>query len=92
MFFKILLQHFSGYVTVRVEGYFIEKFINKCIAQNIVVWNIKREKSTIIYANIGIKNFKQIRKIAKDTKCKIKILDKKGIPFFLNKYRKRKSW
>lgn len=90
MFFKILLQHFSGYVTVRVEGYFIEKFINKCIAQNIVVWNIKREKSTIIYANIGIKNFKQIRKIAKDTKCKIKILDKKGIPFFLNKYRKRK--
>ena len=33
MFFKILLQHFSGYVTVRVEGYFIEKFINKCIAQ-----------------------------------------------------------
>ena len=59
MFFKILLQHFSGYVTVRVEGYFIEKFINKCIAQNIVVWNIKKERQRLAAAFLFVFNVRK---------------------------------
>jgi similar to stage IV sporulation protein len=44
----------------------------------------------LVNANISISNFKKIRKIAKDTKCKIKIEGKKGFPFIFNKYKKRK--
>ena len=56
----------------------------------MAIWNIKREKATILYANIGIKDFKRIKQIAKKTKSEIKIKSKKGVPFIFHKYRKRK--
>ena len=90
MFFKIFLYYILGYVNISVEGYFIERFINICISKNVLVWNIRRKKSSFLYANIGLKDFKKIKEIAKITKCRIKIQNKKGLPFLLNKYKKRK--
>ena len=90
MLFKILLKNLIGYVNIKIEGYFVEKFINRCINNKIFFWNIKREKSTIVYTNVGINEFKKIREIAKETKCKVEILDKKGLPFLLYRYKKRK--
>lgn len=52
--------------------------------------DIKREKSTIMYANVGLADYKKLRQIAKKTKSKIKIQSKKGLPFTAHKYRKRK--
>ena len=40
--------------------------------------------------NIGINDFKKIAKLIKQTKCKVKIKRKKGLPFIFNKYKKRK--
>lgn len=90
MRFKILLAYIFGYLEIKVEGYFIEKFINNCLKSNIFLWNIKRKRTTIMTCNIGVKDFKNIRKILKKTKCRIKIEKKKGLPFTFNKYRKRK--
>ena len=88
---KIAISYILGYVRITVEGYYIERFINICINNEILIWNIKREKGGFkLYLNVGIKNFKEIRQIAKKTKCKIKIKTKKGLPFILNRYRKRK--
>ena len=64
--------------------------IPKCINENIFFWNVKREKSTIVYINTGIKDFKRLCRIARECKCKIQIKEKKGLPFILNRYRKRK--
>ena len=85
-----LLQYFSGYVSITVEGYYIEKFINLCNNNNILLWNLKRENSIILHTNIDVKQFKQLKAICKKTKCKVKINNKKGIPFVIKKYRKRK--
>ena len=90
MYFKILLSYILGYVNIEVEGYFIERFINICNNKKILLWNIERKHSTIIKANIGIRDFKKIKEVAKKTKCRIKIQKKKGIPFILNKYKNRK--
>lgn len=90
MYIKILLNYLFGYVNIVVEGFFVERFINICVSKNILLWKIKRDKSTIIYANIGIHDFKNVVKIAKQTKCKIKIQSKKGMPFVFNRYKKRK--
>lgn len=90
MRFKILLAYILEYLEIKVEGYFIEKFINNCLKSNIFLWNIKRKRTTIMTCNIGVKDFKNIRKILKQTKCRIKIEKKKGLPFTFNKYRKRK--
>lgn len=87
---KIWLNYITGYVNIKVESYFLERFINICISKKIFLWNIKRKKSTILYANISINDYKRLKEVAKKTKSKIKIENKKGLPFVLHKYRKRK--
>ena len=90
MYIKILLNYLFGYVNIVVEGFFVERFINICINRNILLWKIKKDKSTIIYAKLGVNDFREASKIAKQTKCKIKIKSKKGLPFIFNRYKKRK--
>lgn len=90
MIFRWIYMLFSGYVTVIIEGFFVERFINICRSNNIVLLDIERENSTYLKIKILKSDFKDIRHIAKRTKCKIKIDKKSGIPFFINKYRKRK--
>lgn len=90
MFIKLLLKLIFGYVRVEIEGYYIERFINICTNKKILIWNLKRENGVKLYLNIGINDFKKISKILKKTNCKAKILKKRGIPFVLHRYKKRK--
>lgn len=90
MIFKNLESYISGYLRINIEGYYIERFINICRKENIPVWNIRKEKDIRLTFSIKIKDFKKICKIAKTTKCKLKIKKKKGFPFILNRYKKRK--
>ena len=90
MFIKILLSYLIGYITITVEGYYIERFINICRNKKIPIWNLRREKNVRLTLNIGINDFKEITRIGKKTKCKVKIVRKRGLPFIFNKYRKEK--
>ena len=90
MYIQILKGYITGYVKIIIEGYFIERLMNLCIKKGILLWNTNRKKATIMEANVSIKNFRDIIEITKETKCKVKIMQKKGIPFIFNKYKKRK--
>ena len=87
---KIIYLYLFGYINIYVEGFFIERFINICISKKIMLWRLSRENSTSLTARISIDEFKKIKDVAKRTKCKVKIKDKKGLPFLMKKYRKRK--
>lgn len=90
MLLKIIFNYLLGFVNITVEGFFVERFINNCINNKIFLWSIKRINSTLVTTNIGIGEFKKIHTIARKTKCKVSINSKKGLPIFLNRYRKRK--
>ena len=51
---------------------------------------MKRDKNIKLYFNVSINDFKEIVKIAKKIKCHTKIEKKCGLPFLLNRYKKRK--
>ncbi len=90
MIFKILIRYILGYVNISFQGYYIERFINVCISKGIFLWNTKIERSTYAHANVGIKDFKKLRQVAKKTNCRISINKRCGLPFIMNRYRKRK--
>ena len=90
MFIRILLSYLMGYLRIEVTGYYIERFINLCNTNHILTWNVKKGKDANIFLNIEAKKFKEAIILAKKVKCKIKIKRKKGLPFILNKYKKRK--
>ena len=85
-----LLEYVTGYVDIVIEGYYIEQFINICNTRQINLWNIKKENSIKVFASIQISDFRKLKQICKKTKCKIKIQNKKGLPFIIKKYKKRK--
>ena len=90
MFLKVLLSYITGYVSIKVESFFLERFMNICISKKIFLWNTKREKSTILYTNISIRDYKRLKEVARKTQSRIKLKSKSGLPFLLHKYRKRK--
>ena len=90
MFIKILFNYLLGYLNITIEGFFVERFINILASKKIFLWNVKKKNSSLLCANISIKDFKEIKDIARKTKCKVKINRKKGLPFVFNKYKKRK--
>lgn len=79
-----------GTVKILVEGFFIEKFINICTHRNIKLNNMKRLNGCILETQVSVNDFKSLRDVCKKTKCRLKILDKKGLAFLFHRYRKRK--
>ena len=90
MLIKILLSYLIGYLKISIEGYYIERFINICKVQKVGIWKLKRDKDIYMEFNSNVKDFKKICEIAKKTRCKVKIRNKKGFPFLLYRYKKRK--
>ena len=52
MFIKILFNYIIGYLRICVEGYYIERFINICTNNKILIWNLKRDKNIRLYLKI----------------------------------------
>lgn len=90
MLLKNAYMYILGTVDITVEGFFIEKFINICNSENIILWSSVLEKGTILRAKINKSDFKKIRHIARRTNCRIALKGKNGLPFVIKRYRKRK--
>ncbi len=90
MVFKILIRYILGYVNISIQGYYIERFINLCISNGIFLWNVKLKEMAFASANVGIQDFKKLKIYAKKTGCRIKLESKRGLPFLMDRYKKRK--
>ena len=82
--------YIKALIEVEAEGFFVERLINLCRINNIKIWNISYINEGRIRFNISPKEFKKIKPYVKKSKCKIKIINKKGIYFDMFRYRKRK--
>ncbi len=88
MTFKETLQ---GYVKIRITGYSPERFLNLCKHREITIWGLEAKKDGYeMY--IRLKGFRKLKPILKKTRCKVVVLERNGLPFFLHKNQKRKSF
>ena len=85
-------KYWSGYVDIVIEGYYIERFINICNNKQIFLWNIRKDNSITLFASVEKSRFKELRPICRKTKCRVRIKGKKGFPFTLQRYKKRKAF
>ncbi len=87
-----LWNYLRGYVIIIVEGYFLEKFINICAKRRIHLWDVRIQKQYLATMRMTVKGFRLIRPVAKKSGCRVRLLKKTGLPFVLNKYRRRKAF
>ncbi len=82
--------YIKALIEVEAEGFFVERLINLCKINNIKIWNITYINEGRIQFYISPKEFKKLKPYVKKSKCKVKIVKKKGMYFDLFRYRKRK--
>lgn len=78
----------KGYLRIRISGYSAERFMNLCTHQKMNLWNLKVAGQSY-EMNISVKDFLKMKPIIRKTKTKVKVLERHGFPFFLQKYRTR---
>lgn len=84
-----LWKYLKGYVIIRVSGFSVERFINLAMNRNIYMSDVVY-KDNFVTMKVSIEGFKLLKPIIKKTKCRVEIIEKVGVPFFIFKYRKRK--
>lgn len=85
-----LWYFFRGNITISVRGSSLERFVNLALSRGIILWDIKRRGNYSLVAKTSIHNFKNIKKAARLSKCKVKILRKSGFPFFMKDLKSHK--
>lgn len=84
-----IIKHLNGYLTVRVEGLYLEKFLNMAVANGIEFWDVKRLSMTEMNLKLSIKGYRSIKKFLSRTGCQVYIEEKNGLPFSIFKVRRR---
>ncbi|ERI90238.1 sporulation protein YqfD [Clostridiales bacterium oral taxon 876 str. F0540] len=79
----------TGTITIEIQSHIPEKFLNLIWKNNIQVKNIRKKSITTMIMDINLKDFNLVEEVAQKTKSKMKIINRKGITFFLLKIRRR---
>ena len=85
------IRWLKGYLTIQLIGYSPERFLNICKSKHIDVWDLQSYKNHY-KMNIYIKDFKKLKPLCKKTSSRIRILEKRGLPFNLYSLQKRKCF
>jgi similar to stage IV sporulation protein len=86
-----LVRYLKGYVLIEVNGFFVEKFLNLCTDENIIIWDIKKNENGSLNLKMTLRAFKKIRRASYRTRTNVKILKRYGIKFFINNSKNRKG-
>lgn len=90
--FKFILNYILGFYIIQVDGFYIERFINICLKENIFLWGIVRKKSSLITAKIGMYDYERAKEIARNCQTIVEIKRKIGLRFVIEKYKNRKAF
>lgn len=81
----------TGYVTVMVKSGNIERFLNLCVNKSLYIRELKMKDGGIVFS-IPVRDFRKIKILLQKTKSKVHILERHGVPFFIHRYRHRKTF
>lgn len=86
-----LPHYLKGYVKIRLESPMPERFLSLCVHNGIPVWNL-RNHQLYYEMELSVPDFFRLNAFRRKTASKIVVLEKHGLPFFLQRSRKRKAF
>jgi len=84
------MQWLCGYIRISVCGRQVNRFFNLCSRNGIHFWRISYDMEQSIRASIRLKDFYDIKPYLKKTKTKLRIIAKKGFPFWCHRHPRMK--
>ncbi|OLS03375.1 sporulation protein YqfD [Tissierella creatinophila] len=84
-------NYLKGYVIIRIKGLSLERLLNLCLVNDIYLWNVDRINNVEIEASISILGYNDLEELVNKVGCRVEIKERVGFPFFLDRFKKRKS-
>ena len=81
-----------GYVMIQVQGSALERFVNRALSQHVHFADVKRTGPSEMTMRVSARDFlKKLPAVRRGCRCRIHILRRCGIPFFVWKVWRRKA-
>lgn len=84
-------SYLTGYLLVLIEGEVPVKVINMALARGIFLWDIMELEKGKILLKVRVYAFRPLARIVRKCACRIKIMEKRGLPFQIVRLKKRKT-
>lgn len=88
---QAIFRYIRGYVKIQVRGYSPERFLNLCRYHHILIWGLL-PKGNAYEMYLTLNGFRKLRPIIRKTHTKVSLLERHGLPFFIRRHRKRKTF
>lgn len=86
-----MISYIRGYYVISIEGINIEKLLNTLIRNKINIYDVKRINSTKMEFKVDRKDFKEFKKIYRNSKFEVKVKQHIGLPFLAKRIYKYKG-
>lgn len=83
-----LLRYIFGYIKAEVYGFAPERFMNLIVKNDVVIWDVENTQQGYIFYT-GRKNLMKMKPFLQKTNMKIKLLEKRGLPYFFKLHKRR---
>ncbi len=83
------INFFCGSVRVEVKSSYPERFFNLCARNGIEFWDMTTEDLGVFRIRMSVSDFKKLPQVARRAMCRVHIIEKRGLPFFTYRFRKR---
>ena len=84
-------QSIDGYVIIQIKGADAERLLNEMQLAGIWARSIRRVDRTTLHCRIRAADFKRLHRLRRRSRCRIHILSRSGLPFFLLRLWRRKA-
>ena len=81
-------NHLKGVVSFRAYGGYFESYINAAVAEHKKLWKIYKSDG-VFYGYTYAKQYPRLARLAKKYGVRLRVNHRHGIPFLINRYRKR---
>lgn len=82
------IRFVRGFLVIRIDGDYMERFFNMCRMHDIDLWGIKKEQD-ICMCEAYAADFLKMPPLLKKTGTKVHVVKKKGLPFYFPFIKKR---
>lgn len=80
----------TGFLMVQVRGKNVSRFLNLCIRNGICIYQMDNMEGLQCTFGMNLRDLRKIKPLLRKTRVRFFIKKRAGLPFFLNRYRKRK--
>lgn len=85
------VNRLRGQLRVRVESGFPERILNLCSIRGLAFWDLEWETESSFTCRLSRKDFRTLQRATKNLDCSIAVIRKEGVPYFLQRFRRRQA-